>query len=138
VTMDRRRLEAVGAISQKLQTRSFFDGILGEVNDGELNGETSGIVNGNTTAALLKDVRAQKMVPGIINDISIISHGEKSEEGICIVAALSKTHRLGNWQIPNSTARIGSRKVKNGAVVFEVKMKELQNGDINAIVAKDV
>ncbi|KAI9739544.1 MAG: pre-rRNA processing protein [Cirrosporium novae-zelandiae] len=51
-------------------------------------------------------------VRGIINDISIFERGERGKDGICIVAATGKEHRLGRWK----TMKDG----KNGAVVFEV------------------
>lgn len=51
-------------------------------------------------------------VKGIVNDISIFERGEKGKDGLCVVIALGKEHRLGRWK-----KLTGGR---NGAMVFEV------------------
>ena len=53
-------------------------------------------------------------IPGVINDIDIFERGEKGKEGLCIVAAIGKEHRLGKWM------KIGSR---GGAMIWEVPKK---------------
>ncbi|KAF2842741.1 WD40 repeat-like protein [Patellaria atrata CBS 101060] len=53
-------------------------------------------------------------VRGVITDISIFERGERGRDGVCIVAAVGKEHRLGRWfKMPG----------KNGGVVFEVRRK---------------
>lgn len=52
------------------------------------------------------------LVKGIVNDISTFERGEKGKDGLCVVIALGKEHRLGRWK-----KLTGGR---NGAMVFEV------------------
>jgi ribosomal RNA-processing protein 9 len=63
-------------------------------------------------------------VKGIINDISVCERGERGKDGLCVVIAVGKEHRLGNWKkVPGA---------KNGAYVFEVPRIEktaITNGD---------
>lgn len=56
---------------------------------------------------------------GVINDISVFERGERGKDGICVVVALGKEHRMGRWK-----KSVG----KNGAVVFEIPKKVLSNG----------
>ncbi|KAK1599551.1 WD domain-containing protein [Colletotrichum navitas] len=60
---------------------------------------------------------------GVINDIAIFERGERGQDGVCVVAAVGKEHRLGRWQ-----TRKG--KGKNGGYVFEVP-KILKKPDVN-------
>jgi ribosomal RNA-processing protein 9 len=57
-----------------------------------------------------------QLVPGVINDLSIFERGDKGKDGLCVVAAVGKEHRLGRYK---------TYKGKNGAVVLEVKRKAL-------------
>ncbi|KAK7749933.1 pre-rRNA processing protein [Cytospora paraplurivora] len=52
------------------------------------------------------------MVKGVINDISVFERGDRGRDGLCVVIALGKEHRLGRWKKLQ-----GGR---NGAMVFEV------------------
>ncbi|OAA74057.1 WD40/YVTN repeat-like-containing domain protein [Cordyceps fumosorosea ARSEF 2679] len=54
----------------------------------------------------------QRPIEGIINGISVFERGERGQDGLCVVAAVSNEHRLGRWKV-----RKGAR---NGGVVFEV------------------
>jgi ribosomal RNA-processing protein 9 len=58
----------------------------------------------------------RKMVRGFVNDLACFERGKRGGDGLCIVAAVSKEHRLGRWKkLPG----------KNGVVVFEVNKKDL-------------
>ncbi|KAK1964815.1 WD domain-containing protein [Colletotrichum sublineola] len=59
---------------------------------------------------------------GVINDIAIFERGERGQDGICVVAAVGKEHRLGRWQMRKG-------KGKNGGYVFEVP--RLKKPDVN-------
>lgn len=52
------------------------------------------------------------LVKGIVNDISTFERGDRGKDGLCVVIALGKEHRLGRWK-----KLAGAR---NGAMVFEV------------------
>lgn len=58
------------------------------------------------------EVDEAKPVVGVVNGISIFERGERGEDGICVVAAVSTEHRLGRWRTWS--------KARNGGVVFEV------------------
>jgi ribosomal RNA-processing protein 9 len=53
----------------------------------------------------------EPVVRGVINDISVFERGDRGKEGVCVVVALGKEHRLGRWE------KVAG---KNGAMVFEV------------------
>ncbi|TDZ53619.1 putative WD repeat-containing protein [Colletotrichum trifolii] len=64
---------------------------------------------------------------GVINDIAIFERGERGQDGVCVVAAVGKEHRLGRWQMRKGQG-------KNGGYVFEVPrvVKKLEvNGKHN-------
>ena len=64
-------------------------------------------------------------IKGIANDLAIFERGERGRDGVYIVAATGKEHRLGRWKKINGT---------NGAVVFEVPFKvKTTNGVTNGI-----
>jgi len=100
VSEDRRRLEGVGILGLD---RSDEDTLLsGEV----------GKVNGHVPDE-------PKAVRGVVNDIAVFERGDKGREGLCVVAAVSKEHRLAKWV---------KHPARNGAVVFEVARKALGHG----------
>jgi ribosomal RNA-processing protein 9 len=61
------------------------------------------------------------LMRGIVNGLSIQERGDRGKEGLCIVAAVGREHRLARWM---------SSKVKNGIYVFEVPRKILTNGAV--------
>lgn len=63
-----------------------------------------------------------RAIPGVINDIAVFERGDRGRDGICVVAAVSREHRFGRWQV--------SKEARNGGVVFEIpRDKSLSNGD---------
>jgi ribosomal RNA-processing protein 9 len=96
ISDDRRRLERCG--------------IIGRTDDEEA-GDTEN----------LSEKPGQQIARGVVNDISVFERGERGKDGICVVAATGKEHRLAKWK---------KQKGRNGAVVFEVvKKATLPNGD---------
>ncbi|KAL2109442.1 hypothetical protein VUR80DRAFT_2461 [Thermomyces stellatus] len=60
-------------------------------------------------------------IKGVINDIAVFERGDKGSDGLCVVVAVGKEHRLGRWKVEKGG--------KNGGVVFEVpKIKGQANG----------
>ena len=55
------------------------------------------------------------VVRGVINDISVFERGDRGRDGVCVVAAVGKEHRLGRWK---------KAQGKNGCVVFEIPRTE--------------
>lgn len=106
---DKRHIEPVGVLGQPA---------VAESEEGEVN------VNGTNS-----DENEPWFVKGVVNDISLFERGHRGEDGLCVVAAVGKEHRLGRWK----TVQGG----KNGAVVFEVprREKEAPNGDDDAAAA---
>lgn len=89
ITEDKRRIEAIGIVGY---VEAGGDG-MAENDSGE----------------------EKKMVKGFVNDLACLERGKRGEDGLCIVAAVSKEHRLGRWKkLPG----------KNGVVVFEVNRKD--------------
>ncbi|QDS72771.1 hypothetical protein FKW77_004683 [Venturia effusa] len=111
VSDDRRRLETVGIVGH-LPAQSSP----GTVKDGAAG-------NGNEEAP-----DQPQLVKGVINDISVFERGEKGKDGLCIVAAVSKEHRLAKWKPVSG---------RNGAVIFEVPRRALENGHVNGDAGMD-
>ena len=97
---DRKKIEFVGSVGK---------------NEGP---EDTGMTNG--------DAEADEPLPtrGVVNDIEAFERGDKGKEGLCIVAALGKEHRLGRWKKVDG---------KNGAIVFEVSKAFVSKKDQAAI-----
>ncbi|KAL8643830.1 MAG: hypothetical protein Q9226_008095 [Calogaya cf. arnoldii] len=54
-------------------------------------------------------------VRGVINDIEIFERGDRGKDGLCVVVATGKEHRMGRWK---------TLQGKNGACVFEVPNRQ--------------
>lgn len=65
-----------------------------------------------------------RAIPGVINDIAVFERGDRGKDGICIVAAVSREHRFGRWQV--------SKEARNGGIVFEIPRIKNLNGDDEA------
>ncbi|KAL7790828.1 WD40-repeat-containing domain protein [Trichoderma ceciliae] len=61
-----------------------------------------------------KDKPHHRSVEGVINDIAVFERGDRGEDGLCIVAAVAKDHRLGRWSVSKG------KGVRNGGIVFEI------------------
>ena len=110
VTPDRKRIEAVGTIGKDLPES------LARLTNGDVEHATGD----------------HKPIRGVVNDICVAERSDKTQvgtntasSGLCVVAVVSKSHRMGKWELFRGEA---ARGIKNGAVVFEVSRKVLQNG----------
>lgn len=115
VSEDRRRLERVGIVGH-LEVEKSSSTSPATVRDGDAGQDGEEEVLG-----------ARPVVRGVVNDISVFERGEKGKDGLCIVAGMAKEHRLAKWK--PTTGR-------NGAVVFEVSRKALENGHANGVLDK--
>ena len=100
ISEDKRRLEAVGIVGRSQNVGGKMDTVV--------QGEEAG--------------KERKSIKGIINDISVVEHGDRGKEGLCIVVAVGTEPRMGRW-----------KKVRgmNGAAVFEVrKIHQLVKDDV--------
>ncbi|KAF2209895.1 hypothetical protein CERZMDRAFT_46240 [Cercospora zeae-maydis SCOH1-5] len=57
------------------------------------------------------------VVSGIVNDLAIVDRGERAKNGVIVVAAVGKEHRLGSWKVQDDG--------KNYCVLLEVPRKML-------------
>lgn len=128
VSSDKRRLEPLGPVGQaqdanretpesNASSRTLVDG-----------------VDGSTSPEAVLDPYAryevpeeQKSVRGIINDIRVWEKGDRGKDGLGVVAAAGKEHRLGRWL--KTTGR-------NYTVLFDVPKKAV-NGAQDEVVAVD-
>ena len=117
VTPDRRRIESVGTMGRPIPSH-----VLGQ----------SPLTNGDAQLGAKGKKKEHKPVRGVINDITLVERSEKTKtgmstesSGLCVVAAVGKTHRLGKWDVLRGEAAKG---VKNGAVVFEVPRRIILHG----------
>lgn len=100
VSEDKRRIETVREVG-KLNKRDKTEDVL--------------MANGDATTEP-EPVEAvgeeeEQLIKGVINDISVFERGDRGKDGLCIIAAVGREHRLGRWK---------KMKGKNGAVVLEV------------------
>lgn len=92
VSDDRKRIERVGTLGK--------DGIVApDAEEGE--------------------IPADAPAKGVINDISVFERGDRGKDGVCVVVAVGKEHRMGRWM---------SAKGKNGGLVFEIPRVVKSNG----------
>ncbi|KAL8709117.1 MAG: hypothetical protein Q9220_006138 [cf. Caloplaca sp. 1 TL-2023] len=112
ISEDKKRIEKVGAIGKK----SMVEGRQREV-------ETMG--KGTNRSKMEEEVSTR----GIINEIKIFERGERGKDGLCVVVATGKEHRLGRWK---------AIKGKNGAIVFEVPMALALGIVVNGLEANSV
>jgi ribosomal RNA-processing protein 9 len=91
ISDDRRRLERCG--------------ILGQIDDEETE-----------TGEISSEEGRHQIARGVVNDIAVFERGERGKDGVCVVAATGKEHRLAKWK---------KHKGRNGAVVFEVVKKAI-------------
>jgi ribosomal RNA-processing protein 9 len=124
---DKRRLERVGVLG----ATSDEDGNImshnpqphfpqqamtnGDAVEHSVDGHTSSqeaTLDGKEKGAPPTPDSALGLVKGVINDISTFERGDRGRDGLCVVIALGKEHRLGRWKKLQ-----GGR---NGAMVFEV------------------
>jgi len=95
VSDDKKKIESVG--------------LIGSVHDLAIDND-SGIGMGGSLSPPAKGSDAP-VARGVINDISVFERGDRGKDGVCVVIAIGKEHRLGRW------TKVQGR---NGAMVFEV------------------
>jgi ribosomal RNA-processing protein 9 len=106
ISEDRRRLEALGAIGcvddvQPLEAEAMYMDV-------------------STYAVAVPEEK--KTVRGVINDLAVFEQGDRGKEGIAIIAAVGKEHRLGRWM---------QAAGRNHAMLFRVSKKVVENGTID-------
>ncbi|KAH6658362.1 WD40-repeat-containing domain protein [Truncatella angustata] len=108
---DKRSILPVGSLCEPNPRSSpEFNGVSEDSDDQKTNGALTG--------------NEPWMIKGVINDISIFERGERGKDGLCVVVAVGKEHRLGKWK--------KVKGAKNGAVVFEIpriQKQALTNGN---------
>lgn len=107
---DKRSIEPVGVLGQPspMEASPEFNGFSGAESQSQ-----SQEVKSNGTQPSEGE---PWFVKGVVNDISLFERGYRGADGLCVVAAVGKEHRLGRWK----TVQGG----KNGAVVFEIPRRE--------------
>lgn len=95
VSEDKRRIEALGTVGNAVIDVSTVRNIVNDVPTDE------GMEAGH----------ADPFIRGVINDIDVFERGDRGKDGLCVVVATGKEHRLGRWKKVEG---------KNGAVVLEV------------------
>jgi ribosomal RNA-processing protein 9 len=93
---DKRRIEAVGKLGAEQSP-------IPDLSNGRLE---------NVPRSILKHEPALGRVRGVINEISVFERGERGKDGLGVLVATGKQHRLGKW--------LKLQAGRNGAMVFEV------------------
>ena len=134
------RAITVNGHHQSVSTSEIASLGLGHTDNGEANEQASNDGGENTTSHTISPAEpATQGIRGIVNDLTVIDRHEhsrtsihtnansanrsdnqpnsKTEGGVCVIAAIGNEHRLGRWKM------VQDKKVKNGAVLFEVPFK---------------
>jgi ribosomal RNA-processing protein 9 len=100
-----------------------------KISEDKRNIESAGIVGGTMSNKILRNgdmvltngthdseenCTPDQLIRGLVNGIAVFDRGDRGKDGLCIVAAVSKEHRLGKWK-PVTNGRCEN-------VVLEVKM----------------
>lgn len=154
LSSDKRRLEAVGVLGQAAPSATPSS-TSKESNDQNTTSTTTPTpttansnnnqkknqkkkkVNGHTTSTSSKIIHhedhshaADKQIRGIVNDIAVFERGGRGADGLSVVCAVGREHRLGRWHaVSASAAQSQSRSrvpgARNGGVVFEIPRRLL-------------
>ncbi|KAF2786891.1 WD40 repeat-like protein [Melanomma pulvis-pyrius CBS 109.77] len=87
---------------------------LGEVGRVPLDEAQEELDHGNGANDAQKGVQDGIVIRGIVNGLAVCERGDRGKDGLCIVAAVGKEPRLGNWM---------KAQGRNGIYVFEVPRK---------------
>jgi ribosomal RNA-processing protein 9 len=96
-------------------------GVVGHVDGAHKNKDDDGDQalgsneNGNENENENEKNEDPQLVRGVINDLTIFERGKRGKDGLTIVAAVGKEHRLGRWK--------SIEEARNGFVMFKVPMK---------------
>ncbi|KAH0543513.1 hypothetical protein FGG08_002181 [Glutinoglossum americanum] len=108
VSDDKKKIEPVGPIG--LAAESPAPAVMSS--NGVLAGVVSDVTMSNGDLQQpLEEEEGLGLIRGIVTGISVFERGDRGKDGICVVAAIAKEHRLGRWM---------KMEGKNGAVVLEV------------------
>ncbi|KAF4594978.1 rRNA processing protein RRP9 [Ophiocordyceps camponoti-floridani] len=58
------------------------------------------------------DKEPSSLIQGVVNDIAVFERGDRGCDGLCVIAAVAREHRLGRWTV--------HRGARNGGFIFEV------------------
>lgn len=124
IAEDRKSIEELGIVGgtggAEVQTTEAGAGQQNDsaftMNDKATNGTSSPLDN-------IAGAASGKRLKGVVNDISIFERGERGKDGLCIVAALGKEHRLGRW--------LKVEGGKNGGVVFQIRRRDFMSNGID-------
>ncbi|KAJ1329420.1 ribosomal RNA-processing protein 9 [Microdochium nivale] len=119
---DKKKIEPVGVLGGGSPSPRS-NGISHNGNDSDDKGETAPRLNGvkGKHTASPSTSSTPWSVKGVINDISLFERGKRGKDGLCVVVAVGKEHRLGSWK--------KIKDGKNGAVVFEIPRRPEVSGD---------
>lgn len=134
VSADKKRIEALGVVglatpnsNAPQEATPLMNGFSHAGPDSSLSPDTN-VPHHHSNNLHSPQETLMPIARGVINDISVFERGERGRDGVCIVVAVGKEHRLGRW------ARVQGGK--NGALVLEVPrvggrvngVKEAANG----------
>jgi ribosomal RNA-processing protein 9 len=107
---DKRRIEALGRLG------CVESSVATLLDDYGLN---SSSLSNDALQAIEDGTQRHGVVQGVVNDLAIVDRGERAKDGVLVLAAVGKDHRLGRWQVMDHG--------KNCSVLFEVPRKVLDS-----------
>ncbi|GIZ49199.1 hypothetical protein CKM354_001223400 [Cercospora kikuchii] len=106
LSQDKRRIEPLGRVGC---VESSVENLLDEF------GLSSAELSKSALQAVIDSTEKHGVVSGIVNDLAIADRGERAKNGVLVIAAVGKEHRLGSWKVQEDG--------KNYCVLFEVPRK---------------
>lgn len=110
LSADKRRIEPLGRLGC---VESSVDHLLDEF------GLSSSSLSSSALQAMKDGTETHGAVSGIVNDLAIADIGERAKDGLLVIAAVGKDHRLGRWKEFEAG--------KNYSVIFEIPRKVLDS-----------
>lgn len=107
---DKRRIESMGRLGC---LESSVDNLLDEF------GLSPAALSSSALQAVSEGSKKHGIVSGIVNDLAIVDRGDRAKDGVMVIAAVGKEHRLGSWKVVEAGI--------NYSVLFEVPRKVLQD-----------
>lgn len=117
---DKKKIESVGVLGGGGAPLSNTAQLNDNRNDSE-DDEDEEMANTNKPLSSKASSSPAWSLKGVVNDISLFERGKRGRDGLCVVVAVGKEHRLGNWK--------KIKDGKNGAVVFEIPRRPETLGD---------
>lgn len=111
VSEDRKKIEALGVVGTAGSPHGVAKESEEEKEKMDVDDEDTAMAESASLVQKKNREESEPVVKGVVNDISVFERGDRGKDGVCVVVAVGKEHRLGRWE------KVAG---KNAAMVFEI------------------